>query len=123
GCDVVIFGDNDDAGRDHVKKAVEALTGFAASVRVVKLPGVGRTEDVSDWLDKGHTKDELLALAATARPSGMQLVATRLLDPKQVPLREWVYKPDYIRRFVSLLMSTGGVGKSSLVIAEALALV
>ena len=123
GRDIVILGDNDDAGRDHVKKAVEALTGFAANLRVVKLPGVARTEDVSDWLDKGHTKEDLLAIVAAARHSGMKLVATGLLDPKAVPAREWVYKPDYIRRFVSLLMSTGGVGKSSLVIAEALALV
>jgi hypothetical protein len=123
GRDVVILGDHDDAGREHVKNAVQALMGFAASVRVVKLPGLSRTEDVSDWLSKGHTKEDLLAVVAKARPIGMRLVPTGLIAPKDVPPRRWVYKPDYIRQFVSLLMSTGGVGKSSLVIAEALAMV
>jgi hypothetical protein len=123
GRDVVILGDHDVAGRDNVTKAVDALTGFVSSVRVVKLPGLSRTEDVSDWLDKGHSKNDLLALVAKTRPAGLRLVATGLIVPHEVPPRKWVYKPDYIRQFVSLLMSTGGVGKSSLVIAEALALV
>lgn len=123
GRDIVILGDNDDAGRKNVQNAVAALQGFAASVRVVELPGLGRTEDVTDWLAKeGNTKDKLLEVVSNARSSGIRPTPTPLLDPKKIPLRRWLYKPNYIRQFVSLLISTGGVGKSSLAITEALAL-
>lgn len=123
GRDIVIFGDNDDAGREHVITAINALRGFAASTRVVELPDIGRTEDVSDWLDKGHTKEELFKLVTGAQSSAIKATPTTLLDPKSIPPRCWVYKPHYIRQFVSLLISTGGIGKSSLAISEALAMV
>lgn len=45
------------------------------------------------------------------------------VDPAKIPPRSWVYRPHYIRHFISGTISTGGVGKSSLVIAEALAMV
>jgi hypothetical protein len=46
----------------------------------------------------------------------------RWIDPSEIPPRRWLYRPYYIRQFSSLTLSTGGVGKSSLLIAEALAL-
>jgi hypothetical protein len=45
------------------------------------------------------------------------------VDPSKIPQRQWLYKPHYIRKFLSATFSTGGVGKSSLIIAEALAMV
>ena len=45
------------------------------------------------------------------------------IDPKKIPQRQWLYRPHYIRKFKSATVSTGGVGKSSLVIAEALAMI
>src|SRR2546430_3137270 len=45
------------------------------------------------------------------------------IDPSKIPQREWLYRPHYIRQFVSLTVSTGGVGKSSLLIAETLVMV
>jgi hypothetical protein len=44
------------------------------------------------------------------------------IDPEKIPQRQWLYRPHYIRKFESATISTGGVGKSSLVIAEALAM-
>jgi hypothetical protein len=44
-------------------------------------------------------------------------------DPTKVPQRQWLYKPHYIRQFLSVIISTGGVGKSSKLIAEALAMI
>ena len=44
------------------------------------------------------------------------------IDPSKIPLRQWLYRPHYIRKFLSCTISTGGVGKSSLTIAEALAM-
>ena len=44
-------------------------------------------------------------------------------DPAAIPAREWLYGRHLIRKFVSVTVAPGGVGKSSLLIAEALALV
>lgn len=43
-------------------------------------------------------------------------------DPASIPMREWVYGGHYIRKFVSLTLAPGGVGKSSLTMVEALAM-
>jgi hypothetical protein len=42
--------------------------------------------------------------------------------PETIPPREWLYGHRLIRRFVSVLAAPGGVGKSSLALAQALAL-
>jgi hypothetical protein len=65
---VVLVPDNDDSGREHVRKIAKALRGIATSVRILELPGVPPKGDVSDWLDSGGTKSQLLALVkATPR--------------------------------------------------------
>ncbi|WP_198302209.1 AAA family ATPase [Bosea sp. AS-1] len=43
-------------------------------------------------------------------------------DPAKLPMREWVYGGHYIRKFLSLTLAPGGVGKSSLTMVEALAM-
>ena len=59
GRDIIIFQDNDDAGRKKALEAATHLHGVTKTVRVVLLPGLPDRGDVSDWLDAGHTKDEL----------------------------------------------------------------
>jgi hypothetical protein len=44
-------------------------------------------------------------------------------DEAAMPRREWIYGFDYIRKFVSVLASAGGIGKTSLTVVEALAIV
>lgn len=44
------------------------------------------------------------------------------LEPASIPMRRFIYGTHYIRQFVSLDVAPGGVGKSTLVIAEALAI-
>jgi hypothetical protein len=43
-------------------------------------------------------------------------------DASSIPRRRWVYGFDYVRSYVSVLASAGGIGKSSLVTVEALAI-
>ncbi|OWY02300.1 AAA family ATPase [Thioclava sp. IC9] len=43
-------------------------------------------------------------------------------DPATLPARQWVYGRHLIRRFTSVTVAPGGVGKSSLTICEALAM-
>lgn len=62
GRNVVILPDNDEAGRDHARQVKKALAGVASSVRVVALPDLAVKGDVTDWIQAGHTADELMAL-------------------------------------------------------------
>ncbi|MEH2504971.1 hypothetical protein V1290_003782 [Bradyrhizobium sp. AZCC 1578] len=43
-------------------------------------------------------------------------------DPTKIPKREWLYAPTYIRKFMGLTAATGGAGKSSLILVEAVAM-
>lgn len=56
---VYVLADNDKQGRDHAENVARNLAPLAQSVRVVNLPGLPDKGDVSDWLNAGHTKDDL----------------------------------------------------------------
>lgn len=63
---VVVLPDNDDPGRVHAAQVCGSLHGVAAEVRMLALPGLPDKGDVSDWLDAGGTKEELLELSDKA---------------------------------------------------------
>lgn len=63
---VVVLPDNDDAGDKHGAVVAQSLQGFASSVKVLRLTGLDKKGDVSDWLNEGGTVAELEALAAAA---------------------------------------------------------
>jgi P4 family phage/plasmid primase-like protien len=66
GKDVVVMPDNDEAGRAHAKAVAASLMGVAARIRILELPGLAPKGDVSDWIEAGGDRDELLALADRA---------------------------------------------------------
>ena len=58
---VVVLPDNDGEGRSHAEKVAYSVQSIARSVRVVELSGLPEGGgDVSDWLDQGHTDQELM---------------------------------------------------------------
>lgn len=63
---VVILPDNDRPGRDHASKVPAQLHAAGIRVKILALPGLPNKGDVSDWLDAGHTKDDLIRLARAA---------------------------------------------------------
>ena len=66
---VAIIPDNDESGLGHRNKVASELHGTAKAVKAFEpLPGVPHKGDVSDWLDDGHTVDDLKHLLA-ATPS------------------------------------------------------
>jgi 5S rRNA maturation endonuclease (ribonuclease M5) len=69
---VVILVDNDEAGRAHALSIAKSLRGIAASVKLLYLPGLPDKGDVSDWLNSGGTKEELLALAEMTPEYGVR---------------------------------------------------
>lgn len=44
------------------------------------------------------------------------------VDPTTLPPRRWVYKPFYVRKYAGSTVATGGAGKSSLLLTEAVAM-
>lgn len=65
---VVIVPDNDVAGANYETAAALDLHSIAASVQILHLPGLPPKGDLSDWLNAGHTIDQLLELIASAPP-------------------------------------------------------
>lgn len=66
GAKVIILPDNDEVGRKHAEQVASSLHGVAKSVKVLELPGLPHKGDISDWLQAGHTKEELLVLIEQA---------------------------------------------------------
>jgi Family of unknown function (DUF5906)/Toprim-like len=66
GADVVVIPDNDEAGRDHAESVAASLQGIATRVRVLTLPDLPPKEDVSYWLKRGGTAEQLWALVERA---------------------------------------------------------
>ena len=64
--DVVIIPDNDEVGRRHAEQVAQSLVGKAKSIKILELPNLPPSGDVSDWLGAGGTKEELLKLAEQA---------------------------------------------------------
>ena len=62
---VIILPDNDAPGKAHAFQVAQSLSRVAASVRVLKLPGLVAKGDVSDWIDAGGTLVALNGLADT----------------------------------------------------------
>ena len=60
--------------------------------------------------------------AARAGPPPLVATPAALPAPESLPPRAWLYGTALIRRFVSLLVAPGGVGKSALALGQALAL-
>ncbi len=66
GARVVIVPDNDGAGRSHASKVAKSVSRVASEVRVLELPDLRASGDVSDWLDSAGTPEKLKELAAAA---------------------------------------------------------
>ncbi len=63
GADVIVIPDADAPGRKHARKVADAVPG----ARIIELPGLPEKGDVSDWLDMGHTVEELERLCDPVR--------------------------------------------------------
>lgn len=83
---------------------------------------------VRNWLEGGRGKSEGETPAGQApsaiAPAQPIIVAEPLAwhDPATIPRRQWLYGRHMIRGFMSATIAAGGVGKSSLLIAEAMAM-
>jgi len=67
GADVIVCGDNDEPGRDHVALVARNLRPVVKRLRVLDLaaawPEIEESQDISDWFGAGLIKEQLLAIA------------------------------------------------------------
>jgi len=59
---VVVLSDNDAAGKKHAHEIAESSFNAGLKVKLMALDGLPDKGDVSDWLDAGHSKDDLFSL-------------------------------------------------------------
>jgi hypothetical protein len=148
GKDIIVLQDNDETGVEKAKAAAVALHPIAASVRVVLLPDLPPKGDVTNYFEDGHTQeqfddewrkaslyvpsirdedqtDDADADDADADDDVDLIVATPYVwtDPATIPLRDWLYGHILLREYVTATVAPGGVGKTTLIVVEVLAMV
>jgi hypothetical protein len=114
---VAVMEDNDATGRAHVVEVADALRGIVPDIRIVTFHDLPEHGDLTDWKERGHGRDDLLAKIEAAKPYRPR--------PKPSPIRQWDGEPvpeleyavpdRYPLDNVGLLSGEGGQGKSSLV--------
>ena len=62
GAKVIILPDNDDPGKKHAFKVNKTLNKNGVESSILELPDLEHKQDVSDWLNMGFDKDDLLQL-------------------------------------------------------------
>jgi len=56
---VIVIPDNDAAGMKHAREVADSCFVAGMRVKILVLEGLPEKGDVSDWLETGHTKDDL----------------------------------------------------------------
>jgi AAA domain len=126
GRDCIMLPDNDAAGAKRALEAAQQLRGTAARIRIVLLPDLPDKGDVSDWLDGGHTKEQLEDVChktpdwepSSAPPSENVIQSSGQFTRNYSP-------PDYLvdgllqRGYCYALTARTGVGKTALALAFA----
>lgn len=127
GATVYALPDNDEPGQKWLQRVKTAVP----HVVVVTIPGLPHKGDVSDWLAAGGTVEQLKRMAeyrhesepvSDAPKSRIAATPFEWVDPSLIPPREWLYDAHLIRKFVSMTVSPGGLGKSSLALIDAMSM-
>ncbi len=118
GARLVIAADNDRLNVDGIniglKKAQQAADAIGGA-EVLCPPKEG-----TDWNDVAISDPPALQ-AAFSRIKPL-FVSWQVEDAALLPRRQWLYGHHYIRKFCSLTVAPGGLGKSTLVLTEAIAM-
>ena len=117
---VVILPDNDEPGQNLAEKVAKDLINIAAKVMILKTSDIPKG-DVTDYIQEGHTKDDLLQLIKTAeketkdktkKSSSLSLNMVSMEDIEEKP-PEWLI-PNYIpKRNITTMAGDGGSGKTT----------
>lgn len=124
GKEVMLWPDADEPGKNFMLAVGQMLS--QSTLSFFNLPdNVEKGWDAADAVEEGYPLDEILGNSepitqADIRPIKATPFAWRA--EVSIPPRKWLYGHHLLRKFLSLDVAAGGVGKSSLKIGEALAL-
>lgn len=119
------YPDNDAAGKKWAERVAKRLP----DAEIIWLPDQPPKAGADDWLASGRTVDDLVNASSSVRsedgtspalPPSFKATPFEWINAESIAPRAWLYGNHLIRRFVSLTVSPGGIGKSSLVMMEAL---
>ena len=90
---VAIIPDNDQPGRDHAVAVAQSVHPYAASVKVIELPGLPEKGDVSHWFNSGGTIEALGHIVDKAprwspAPPAPPAPAVGTAPPRRFPLTD-----------------------------------
>jgi DNA polymerase I-like protein with 3'-5' exonuclease and polymerase domains len=111
---VYILEDNDADGRRHAGEVADALRGIVPEIYIISFPELPPKGDVSDWLEMGGTKAQLLERAKAAprsQPKGYVLVRASEIVPRRM---DWLWQGHLLRGSQELLTGIPGTGKSQI---------
>jgi DNA polymerase bacteriophage-type len=111
---VYVLEDNDDDGRRHAREVAGHLQHLVDEVRIVSFSELPPKGDVSDWLDMGGTKEQLLTRAKAAprwQRDGYVLVRASDIVPRAM---DWLWQGHILRGSQELLTGIPGNGKSQI---------
>jgi hypothetical protein len=125
GKSVAIFPDADQAGEDYAQKVADILLALGCTVRIVRLPGLGKAEDIEQWIDRELVheflpegiddptlQEKLQNLINTAEVLGPPRWAT-LADVRAVAASaDWTWKGWFPQRRPVAIGAHPGVGKT-----------
>src|SRR5262249_10819129 len=119
---VNIAMDNDKSGRAHIETAREWLSQVDARMRVIELPGLPPGKGLDDWLET-HSVEEYRELVAKTPIEGRISTAPHPFPAEETIERyDWLLGRHLLRGEVCATVGTGGTGKSTLAITEALSM-
>jgi len=140
GASIIVLNDNDPPGRAHADVVSRTSLGIAKRVQRLDLkphwPDIPNGGDISDWLDAGHTREELDALMEAAPnydglcqpsnptrtkvPTPLTLASAEVLQTMTFPPIKYVV-PGVIVEGLTLLAGKPKIGKSWLLLHAAIA--
>jgi hypothetical protein len=127
GRELIILPDADEPGEHYAQAVARSAWGLAREIRLVKLPGLPPGGDISNWLDQGHTLDDLRKLIYRSdlfQPDPQVTAPSRSTqfppDKRASDLRaggrvmQWIWQGIIAKGAVSLLSAHPKAGKSTL---------
>lgn len=129
---VMIWPDNDATGLKFAEAAKAAiLDAGALSCLILRIPNERPAKwDAADAAEAGEDLATIIramrAPTAEAERNGVPAVAPFRswvsVDPRGIAPRTFLYGKHYVRKFASVTVAPGGLGKSTLVLAECIAM-
>lgn len=129
----VIIADADEPGRKHAQQVAESLRGKVESLKTIELPGA---KDLSEWVEKGGTRDALLELIRNSPESrgvqvesepsgaGASLISVSIAEllKREIKRREMLLDPILPEQGLAMLYAYRGIGKTFIALGIAAAI-